>query len=148
MPFNKKRSEAAPFGCQPFISPRPRNASYNCAGPSSTSFRPSRTRSESSACLLIVLCAESASPHGVRHSRRVPHGRGGDRTQVLALHPAAAAGGWQMARTMRFVPHRILRATCCFRDFTWKVPTCACSCGRRFWRHTSLCRHARWIARR
>lgn len=42
-------------------SPLARNASYNCAGPSSTSFNPLRTLSDSRACLLIVECAVSAS---------------------------------------------------------------------------------------
>lgn len=35
-------------------SPRARKASYNCAGPRSTSFNPLRTFSESRACLLIA----------------------------------------------------------------------------------------------
>ena len=45
----------------PSAPPRSLSASYNCAGPSSTSFKPSRTFEESSACLLIVECAASAS---------------------------------------------------------------------------------------
>src|SRR5690606_29046103 len=38
-----------------------RNASYNCAGPSRMSFRPARTRSEPSACVLMLECASRAS---------------------------------------------------------------------------------------
>ena len=47
--------------CPEALSPLARNASYNCAGPRSTSFSPLRTLSESRACLLITECAAKAS---------------------------------------------------------------------------------------
>ena len=48
----KSRTSYASFTSPPACS---RNASYNRAGPSSTSFSPSRTTSDSNACVLIVV---------------------------------------------------------------------------------------------
>ena len=49
-------SAVLPYSLSPksATSPLVRNASYNCAGPSSTSFSPLRTFSDSRACLLMV----------------------------------------------------------------------------------------------